>query len=66
MMIDGHGPGGLPIGRHAQQAPEVDGLTRLRTKVGSGVATGDIIDAVVTAAGVYDLVARPVDRREIG
>jgi ribosomal protein S12 methylthiotransferase len=66
IMVDTLGPGGFPVGRHAQQAPEVDGVTRLRVAGDGGFAPGEMIDAVVTAAGVYDLVARPANRREIG
>lgn len=66
VMIDTSGPGRASLGRHAQQAPEVDGITRLRTPRGKEFAPGDMIDAVVMGAGVYDLVAEPANRRGIG
>jgi ribosomal protein S12 methylthiotransferase len=49
----------LLAGRHAQQAPEIDGLTY----VNEGVAyPGEIVTVEVTDAGDYDLVGRVVGR----
>jgi ribosomal protein S12 methylthiotransferase len=49
----------LLAGRHAQQAPEIDGLTY----VNDGVAyPGEIVSLEVTDAGDYDLVGRVVER----
>jgi ribosomal protein S12 methylthiotransferase len=46
-------------GRHAQQAPEVDGLTY----VNDGVAfPGEIVGLEITDASDYDLVGRVVRR----
>jgi ribosomal protein S12 methylthiotransferase len=49
----------LLAGRHAQQAPEIDGLTY----VNDGVAyPGELVTVEVTDASDYDLVGRVVDR----
>jgi ribosomal protein S12 methylthiotransferase len=49
----------LLAGRHAQQAPEIDGLTY----VNDGVAyPGEIVSLEITDAGDYDLVGRVVAR----
>jgi ribosomal protein S12 methylthiotransferase len=49
----------LLAGRHAQQAPEIDGLTYLN----DGVAyPGEIVTVEVTDASDYDLVGRVVER----
>jgi ribosomal protein S12 methylthiotransferase len=49
----------LLAGRHAQQAPEIDGLTY----VNEGVAyPGEIVTVEITDAGDYDLVGRVVSR----
>jgi ribosomal protein S12 methylthiotransferase len=51
----------LLAGRHAQQAPEIDGLTY----VNDGVAyPGEIVSVEVTDASDYDLVGRVVAREE--
>jgi ribosomal protein S12 methylthiotransferase len=51
----------LLAGRHAQQAPEIDGLTY----VNDGVAyPGEIVTVEVTDASDYDLVGRVVAREE--
>lgn len=51
----------LLAGRHAQQAPEIDGLTY----VNDGVAyPGEIVTVEVTDASDYDLVGRVVARDE--
>jgi ribosomal protein S12 methylthiotransferase len=49
----------LLAGRHAQQAPEIDGLTY----VNDGIAyPGEIVTVEVTDASDYDLVGRVVAR----
>jgi ribosomal protein S12 methylthiotransferase len=49
----------LLVGRHAQQAPEIDGLTY----VNDGMAyPGEIVTLEVTDASDYDLVGRVVER----
>jgi ribosomal protein S12 methylthiotransferase len=51
----------LLAGRHAQQAPEIDGLTY----VNDGLAyPGEIVTVEVTDASEYDLVGRVVWRDE--
>jgi ribosomal protein S12 methylthiotransferase len=51
----------LLAGRHAQQAPEIDGLTY----VNDGVAyPGEIVTVEITDASEYDLVGRVVARDE--
>jgi ribosomal protein S12 methylthiotransferase len=55
----------LLAGRHAQQAPEIDGVTYLNEIAIAGapratVYPGDVVTAEVTDAGDYDLVARVV------
>ena len=51
----------LLAGRHAQQAPEIDGLTY----VNDGVAyPGEIVRLEITDASDYDLVGRVVERDE--
>ena len=49
----------LLVGRHAQQAPEIDGLTY----VNDGVAyPGELVTLEITDASDYDLVGRVVAR----
>jgi ribosomal protein S12 methylthiotransferase len=51
----------LLAGRHAQQAPEIDGLTY----VNDGVASpGEVVQLEITDASDYDLVGRVVARDE--
>ncbi len=58
----------LLAGRHAQQAPEIDGLTYLNEfavpgEKGGGTAyPGELVTVEVTEAGDYDLVGRVVAR----
>jgi ribosomal protein S12 methylthiotransferase len=58
----------LLAGRHAQQAPEIDGLTYLNEfavpgEKGGGTAyPGEMVTVEVTEAGDYDLVGRVVAR----
>ena len=52
------GPPGAFLGRAAHQAPEVDGVTTVRTPVpGRHLAPGDIVRAVVTGSEGVDLIA---------
>ncbi len=57
----------LLAGRHAQQAPEIDGLTYVNEfavpgEEGGGAYPGELVTVEVTAAGDYDLVGRVVAR----
>jgi len=58
----------LLAGRHAQQAPEIDGITYLNEvavpgEKGGGTAyPGELVMVEVTEAGDYDLVGRVVGR----
>ena len=58
VLVDGPSPESelLMEGRHAGQAPEVDGVVVLTD---GGGPMGEILDAEVIDAGDYDLVARP-------
>lgn len=47
------------IGRHAGQAPEVDGCVRVRGLPVHPGSAGRFLAAKITGAGVYDLEARP-------
>ena len=49
------GPPGAFLGRAAHQAPEVDGVTTVRTPV--PLAPGDVVRAVVTGSEGVDLIA---------
>ncbi len=49
------GPPGAFLGRAAHQAPEVDGVTTVRTPV--PLAPGDMVRAVVTGSEGVDLIA---------
>ena len=57
VLIDEAGPEGA-VGRSKWDAPEIDGLVRLEG--GTVLKPGDLVQARVTAADEYDLVARPV------
>jgi ribosomal protein S12 methylthiotransferase len=48
--------GGHAIGRSSADAPEIDGVVRLRGA--KGVAPGDLVRAKVTASGDHDLEAK--------
>ena len=65
VLVDGPSPESelLMEGRHAGQAPEVDGVVVLAD---GGGPVGEIIRVEVIDAGDYDLVARPVDRSNPG
>ncbi len=65
LLIEAEDPRGGWIARHEGQAPEVDGKTRLRGASGRAIGAGDFIEAEVTSAGVYDLVARPWTKEEV-
>ncbi len=45
----------LLVGRSEAQAPDVDGVTYLAAA--PGIAPGDLVDATVTHAEEYDLIA---------
>jgi len=50
---------GQALGRYYAQAPEVDGLCRIRSR--RPITAGQIIPAVVTSYDGYDLLVKPVD-----
>jgi ribosomal protein S12 methylthiotransferase len=67
VLVEGRAEGTehLLVGRHAQQAPEIDGLTYINDFAvpGERVAyPGEIVTVEVTEAGDYDLVGRVVAR----
>jgi ribosomal protein S12 methylthiotransferase len=49
------------VGRIAGQAPEIDGETRLDLTGMPELRRGDFVEAEITASGIYDLDARPVN-----
>jgi MiaB/RimO family radical SAM methylthiotransferase len=55
VLIDEEAEGGGYLGRAAHQAPEVDGVTTIRT--GTPLAAGDLVRAVVTGSDGVDLDA---------
>ena len=57
---DGDGPSGSYLGRAAHQAPEVDGVTTVRSAV--PLAAGDMVRAVVTGSDGVDLIADVTQR----
>ena len=59
VLIDAPAPEGhhLWMGRSYADAPDVDGVTRVR---GAELRSGDIVTCKIVAAEGYDLVARPV------
>ena len=64
VLIEEHLGEGLYQGRAAHQAPEVDGVTTVRTL--ADLSVGDIIDAKVVASEGVDLVAEALDRAAAG
>lgn len=58
LLLDAPRPGGGWTARHAGQAPDVDGVTHLRSGATPGLAPGMFVEAIVTSAGAYDLAAR--------
>ncbi|MDM7914360.1 MAG: 30S ribosomal protein S12 methylthiotransferase RimO [Candidatus Eisenbacteria bacterium] len=62
VLLDRSEKPGVWVGRHAGQAPEVDGVTRLRAGDGWSPRAGEFVEAEVVSAGPYDLSARPVAR----
>ena len=64
VLIEEHLGEGLYQGRAAHQAPEVDGVTTVRTL--ADLSVGDIIDAKVVASEGVDLVAEALDRTAAG
>jgi ribosomal protein S12 methylthiotransferase len=65
LLIDAPNPDGGWIARHQGQAPEVDGYTRLAAAGESSLGPGQLCDAIIQAARVYDLEARVCTRGEI-
>jgi ribosomal protein S12 methylthiotransferase RimO len=51
------GPSGSYLGRAAHQAPEVDGVTTVRSQGETPLAAGDMVRAVVTGSDGVDLIA---------
>lgn len=66
LLLDEKDPRGGWRARHQGQAPEVDGRTRLRYLTGRPLRPGDLIEAVITRASIYDLEARPATEEEKG
>jgi ribosomal protein S12 methylthiotransferase len=67
VLVEGKAEGSehLLVGRHARQAPEIDGLTYINDFAvpGEKVAyPGEIVTVEITEAGDYDLVGRVVAR----
>jgi ribosomal protein S12 methylthiotransferase len=59
----GHPPAGTFTGRAAHQAPEVDGVTTIRSAV--PLAPGDIVRAVVTGSDGVDLIADAIPPADV-
>ena len=60
-LIEGDVPGGeFVIGRIPHQAPEIDGVTRIRR---TGFRPGEFRRVKIVGAGTYDLVGDPVTSR---
>ena len=57
VLVEEDQGGGWVVGRTAQQAPEIDGGIRVR----GAARPGDVIQARITAADVYDLEAELLD-----
>jgi ribosomal protein S12 methylthiotransferase len=51
VLIESEEPAGELLGRTATQAPEIDGVIRVRGEA----APGDLVRVRVTGAGTYDL-----------
>jgi ribosomal protein S12 methylthiotransferase len=51
VLIEGEEPNGMLVGRTATQAPEIDGVIRVRGEA----APGDLVRVRVTGASTYDL-----------
>ena len=64
LLIDEVEGGQGAIGRHAGQAPEVDGVTRIVGGAGAVLRPGQLRRAVVTGARKYDLEARLIEMGE--
>jgi ribosomal protein S12 methylthiotransferase len=62
VLIDGPAPGGngLWLGRTYADAPDVDGVTLVRS---ASLAPGDLVACEIVEARGYDLVARPLSAR---
>ncbi len=65
LLIDSAGPNGGWIARHEGQAPEVDGVTKLEATGERTLGPGQFCDAIIRAAGIYDLRARVLTKEEI-
>ncbi len=59
IVVDGLGPDGVCIGRHAGQAPEVDGVCKLP---GDDFESGQVLDVRCVETDGYDLLVQPVAR----
>ena len=46
------------VGRLYSQAPDIDGIVRIRSEA----SPGELLDVTITGAGEYDLTARPVQQ----
>jgi ribosomal protein S12 methylthiotransferase len=64
VLVDGSAPESALVvkGRLQSQAPDIDSVVYLTEVDPSALRPGDLIEATVTAARDYDLVARPVLR----
>ncbi|MCW5892192.1 MAG: 30S ribosomal protein S12 methylthiotransferase RimO [bacterium] len=65
VLVESEGPNGTAIGRTTTQAPEIDGVIRVR----GDAAPGDLVRVRITGADTYDLegeiCARDVDRPRV-
>lgn len=59
VVVDGPGADGACLGRHAGQAPEVDGACRLPD---DGFVSGQVLHVRCTGADGYDLLVKPARR----
>jgi ribosomal protein S12 methylthiotransferase len=58
VLVDAH-EGAVAIARGAGEAPEIDGIVRVRA--GGKLKVGEFAEVQITAAGTYDLEARRVE-----
>jgi ribosomal protein S12 methylthiotransferase len=66
LLLDAVDSEGVGTARHAGQAPEVDGTTRMRDDQGGHLKVGAMVRGKVFAADAYDLEARYTGKGEIG
>jgi ribosomal protein S12 methylthiotransferase len=59
LVVDGPGPDGACIGRHAGQAPEVDSVCKLPS---GDFDAGDVLNVRCVETEGYDLIVQPVAR----